>query len=155
VHVNLLLNRGTRWLDVHSHLPHEGRVDLLVHRDLARLAVRIPEWAGYAKVRFTRSHRGETVEGHGRDPGTWIRQRFLLLGRARAGERITVTFPLSRRSTAETAMGQPFEATWRGDDVVGIRPAGATRPLYNGRRVWDRAPLREGALRAPENELVW
>ncbi|UUZ85175.1 glycoside hydrolase family 127 protein [Paenibacillus sp. P26] len=56
VSVNFLLNRGSRWLDVSDHLPHEGRVELVIHRHLPRLLIRIPEWAGYAKVVVRREH---------------------------------------------------------------------------------------------------
>ena len=155
VSVNFLLNRASQWLDVHSHLPHSGRVELWVHQDLTRLAVRIPEWAGYAQVRFVRVLGEQRVEGSGRDPSCWLHQRFLLLPHARAGERITLTFPLPRRRTREEAVGQCFDVDWVGDDVVGISPGGTAHPLYGGRRVLPAAPLLRRPLRAPARELVW
>jgi len=66
---------------------------------------------------------------------------------AQAGERITVEFPISIRKTIENAVGQTFEAEWRGDDVVGITPKGTKKPLYSGRKVYDKAPMREGDYR--------
>ncbi|MBB6733236.1 hypothetical protein [Cohnella zeiphila] len=155
VSVNLLLSRGSKWLDVDSYLPHEGKVTLHVHQDLKELQIRIPEWAGYTKVRFVREHEGERSEGGGMDPSRFVKGCFLLLGPARAGETITVTFPLSMRTTVETAVGQTFVTQWRGDDVVGISPEGENHPFYSGRKVYDKAPMREGDYRRPERELVW
>lgn len=155
VSVNFLLNRGSRWVDVSSYLPHEGKVVLDVHTDLKRLQIRIPEWAGFTKIRFQRELNGEVTEGRGNEESRWVNKHFLLLGAARAGEKITVTFPLSFRKTIENAVGQTFEAEWRGDDVIGITPKGKTKPLYNGRQVFDEAPMREGDYRRLEKEFVW
>ncbi|WP_426445700.1 hypothetical protein ACP26L_19885 [Paenibacillus sp. S-38] len=155
VSVNLLLSRGSQWLDVSSYLPHEGKLVLEVNRDIPHLQVRIPEWAGYTKIRFTRELEGTTTEGSGSEPSRWLNRHFLQLGSAQAGERITVTFPLSMRRTIETAMNQTFEAQWRGDDVVDLTPRGTKHPLYSGRKVFDRAPMREGQYRRPEKEWVW
>lgn len=155
VSVNFLLNRGSVWLDVDSYLPHEGKVVLHVHRDIPELQIRIPEWAGYAKVRIVRERGGSVTEGRGMDPSSWVKEHFLLLGRACAGETITVTFPLDERTTVETAIGQTFLTQWRGDDVVGISPEGRHHPFYSGRKVYDTAPMREGDYRRLENEIVW
>jgi ribosomal protein L31 len=155
ISVNFLLNRGSIWLDVDSYLPHEGKLVLHIHRDLPRLQVRIPEWAGFAKVTYNRELNGEKRTGRGNEPSTWVNEHFLLLGAAKAGEKITIEFPLSHRKTIETAIGQVFETTWRGDDVVDISPAGTKHPFYTGRQVFDKAPMREGTLRRIENELVW
>lgn len=155
ISVNFLLNRGSKWLDVSSYLPHEGKVVLDIHQDIERLQVRIPEWAGFTKIQFERERDGQTESGRGNEPSRWVNKHFLLLGPARAGEKITVTFPLSFRKTLENAVGQTFEAEWRGDDVIGITPQGKTKPLYSGRKVYDRAPMREGDYRRLEREFVW
>jgi hypothetical protein len=155
VSVNFLLNRGSKWLDISSYLPHEGKVELEVHQDIPRLQIRIPEWAGFTKIRFVRERNGEVTEGRGSEPSRWVNKHFLLLGKAAAGEKITVTFPLSFRKTMESAVGQTFETEWRGDDVVGITPQGKRKPLYTGRKVFDKAPMREGDYRRVDEEFVW
>lgn len=155
VSVNFLLNRGSAWLDVESHLPHEGKVVLRVNKDLPSLQVRIPEWAGFAKVRIVREREGAVSEGRGSEPSRWLKEVFLQLNEAFAGETITITFPLSERTTVETAIGQTFVTEWRGDDVVGITPRGTKHPFYSGRKVYDAAPMREGELRRLEHEFVW
>lgn len=155
VSVNFLLNRGSKWLDVSSYLPHEGKVVLDIRQDISRLQIRIPEWAGFTKIRFVREKDGTAAEGKGNEESRWVNKHFLLLGAASAGERITVTFPLSFRKTLEDAVGQTFEAEWRGDDVVGITPKGTKKPLYSGRKVYDKAPMREGDYRRLDKEFVW
>ncbi|WNS46663.1 hypothetical protein [Paenibacillus sp. MMS20-IR301] len=155
VSVNFLLNRGSKWLDVHSYLPHEGKLVLNIHADLPRLLVRIPEWAGFTKIRYTRRLGGAVTEGHGREASRWVNRCFLLLDAAAAGETITITFPLSSRTTLETAVDQSFVTEWLGDDVVSITPQGKTKPLYTSRVVLDKAPLKEGILRRPEQEFIW
>jgi hypothetical protein len=155
VSVNFLLNRGSRWLDVSSHLPHEGRVDMEIHQNLPRLLIRIPDWAGYAKV-IVRREQGDTVLTQaGSDPSIWVNQRFLVLGEARKGEKIRVTFPLSRRQTVEKAMGEEFITQWRGDDVIHLSPEGTHHPFYNNRKIFDQAPLRTGQYRRLDQEFYW
>jgi len=155
ISVNLLLNRGSKWLDVSSYLPHEGKVVLDIHQELPELRIRIPEWAGFTKIRYQRELNGVVIEGKGNEPSHWVKKHFLLLGPARAGEKITISFPLSFRKTLETAVGQVFETEWRGDDVVGINPKGKNKPLYSDRKVFDQAPMREGGYRRVDKELRW
>src|SRR5699024_313047 len=76
VSVNMLLNRGTKFLGVSSHLPHEGRVDLIINEDIERLQIRIPDWAGYNKVKVER-HQDSTVRTQtGSDQSIWVKKRF-------------------------------------------------------------------------------
>lgn len=145
VRVNLLLTRSTPWLDVRAFMPHEGKLELVVHRDLPDLLVRIPEWTPYGGVAVTRTHGGETVHATGRTL-PWVEKVFLRLGAARAGETITITFPLVRRVTTEKAVHLAYRTEWLGDDVVGIDPAGTYYPLYNHRKVFDTAPMRDYGL---------
>lgn len=155
ISVNFLLNRGSKWLDVSSYLPHEGKVVLDIHTDISRLQIRIPEWAGFTKIKYVRERSGEVIEGKGSEASSWVNKHFLLLGSAVAGEKITITFPLSFRRTLENAVGQTFETEWRGDDVVNITPKGTKKPLYSGRQVFDQSPMREGEYRRLNKEFVW
>ncbi|MBW7461206.1 hypothetical protein K0U00_44840, partial [Paenibacillus sepulcri] len=91
----------------------------------------------------------------GNQPGVWIKDCFFRLGRASAGDTIVITFPLSRYRTTEHAVGQQFEVQWQGDDVIHISPEGSYHPLYNHRKIHDKAPMREGDYRRPDTELVW
>ena len=153
VSVNLLLSRGTRWLDVHSHMPHEGRVDLDVNTDIPQLLMRMPEWAPFGGVEVTRTRGSERVETTGRRL-SWT-GRFVKLGAAAAGERISVRFPLRERRTVERAVDREFTVDWRGDDVVGISPAGSICPLYSGRKVFDKAPMRSFSYTREDGGFPW
>ncbi|BFT71025.1 hypothetical protein [Paenibacillus sp. P36] len=155
ISVNFLLNRGSRWLDVSSHLPHEGKVELEIHRSVPRLLVRIPEWAGYAKVEVYRELGDSVRTQSGSEPSMWVNQRFLALGPVQAGEKITLTFPLSERQTIEKAVGQEFITRWRGDDVIHLSPAGTHHPFYNNRKIFEKAPLRSGQYRRLQEEFYW
>lgn len=155
VSVNILLNRGSKWLNVHSYLPHEGKLVLNIHEDIPRLLVRIPEWAGFTKIKYRREQNGSAMEGHGKEPSRWVNRCYLKLDEAFAGETITIIFPLSLRTTIETAVGQQFITEWRGDDVINITPQGKKKPLYSTRKVFDVAPMKEGSLRIPEKDLIW
>jgi hypothetical protein len=73
----------------------------------------------------------------------------------RAGERITVTFPLPETVTDESAAGRVYRVRWRGDDVIGIEPEGRIRPMYPTRTPAPQAPLREHTLHVPAEEWSW
>ncbi|WP_327581564.1 glycoside hydrolase family 127 protein [Nonomuraea sp. NBC_00507] len=139
--INLLLTRATRRLTVLSHLPHEGRVDVEVHEELPEVRMRIPAWAGYAKVRVD-----------GREP-EWAADGYLLVRVPRG--RFTITFPVAETTSTEVAADREYRVRWRGDDVVGISPEGTARPMYSGRKVHPSAPVREYALNRPVSEISW
>ena len=44
LHLHLLLNRDSAWAEVASYIPHQGRVDLKLKQECARLLIRAPEW---------------------------------------------------------------------------------------------------------------
>ncbi|WP_326794160.1 glycoside hydrolase family 127 protein [Streptomyces sp. NBC_01808] len=154
--VNLLLNRGSRLVDVLSHLPYEGRVDLDVRAGCRELRLRVPPWAGHARLAVARHPAGGPAETFaGRDPGLWAPDGYLRLTGLRAGERITVTFPLVESTTVETAADREFRTRWRGDDVVGIEPEGRSRPMYSPRTLERKAPERNRGLAVPGSEWSW
>lgn len=155
VYVNMLLNRGSRYVDVMSHLPHEGRVELKVNENVERMHVRIPEWAGYAKVTAMRNNGSQTAELNGADPSVWMKPGYLTLEGLQAGECITIIFPLAEITTKEFAVGQEFSVTWRGDDVTHVSPAGVHHPFYNERKIFDKVPMKQGVLQRVTNELNW
>ncbi|QQE77966.1 hypothetical protein [Alicyclobacillus sp. SO9] len=155
VSVNLLLNRGSKWLDVMSYLPHEGKVELQIHEGFKWLHIRIPKWAGYSKVKAVRMGAGESAVIEGAKPSVWMKPDYFTVSDVRAGEKITVTFPLLEETTIEYAVGQEFRVTWRGDDVVHISPEGEYRPFYNHKTVSETAPLKAGDLHRVEDELDW
>ncbi|MFJ6062599.1 hypothetical protein ACIQHU_06105 [Streptomyces tendae] len=156
VRVNLLLNRGSRFVNVLSHLPHTGRVDLDIRQDCRELRLRVPQWAGYAHLRVTRAAPGHPERTHhGSEVGLWAPDGTLSVTAPRAGERVTVTFPLPETVTNESAAGRDYRVHWRGDDVIGIEPEGRIRPMYPTRTPAPQAPLREHTLQVPAEEWSW
>ncbi len=151
VSVNLLLNRGTRWLDVRSYLPHEGRVELDINEDIQQLLVRVPDWVPFDVVGVSRQ-RGEEVKEWLAD--SWL-DGHVKVGSVRKGDVVKVCFPLRKCKSVERAVDQEFEVEWRGDDVVSIEPQGRYYPFYSGRQVHEKAPLKEGSLRHVAKELYW
>ena len=146
VHVNLLLNRDTRWLEVISYLPYEGKVELLIH-DAPRVYVRLPDWVDKGSTRLE-------VDGSERE-AHWVGD-YVRVGELTSGQLVRLTFLLRTEKRKETVYGKEYWVEWKGDTVVGISPEGEVLPLY--RRAYmkgDRAPLRETTLHVPDQDLVW
>jgi hypothetical protein len=171
VRVNLLLSRAHRRVRVASWLPYQGRVDITMSAAARELRVRIPEWAGYAKLTVTRTVSGAatpagaaTAPMRGSDPGLWAPDGYLSVRAPRAGERITIEFPVPETTVTEMAADREFVTTWRGDDVTRISPEGTIRPMYSNRPMRDggagqtgagQIPMRKDTMRAPAAEWAW
>lgn len=152
--VNLLLSRGGPLADVSSHLPFEGRVDMVARRHLRELRVRIPSWAGYASVCVQRRPSSGSGEGVPLRPD-WAPDGTVSVRDLDEGEVMTVTFPLAEDETVEEAAGKRYVTTWRGDDVVAISPPGRYRPLYAGPPPAGPAPLRRWSYWNPGVQWTW
>jgi hypothetical protein len=144
--VNLLLNRASRWVDLHSHLPYRGQVDLKVKEDL-ELEVRLPEWVRTedAQCTLNGSRRELTFEG-----------RYAQAGRLGRGDEASFVFPIPEREHRVTIQREEYTLVRRGNEVVSIDPPGKNCPLYQ------REHMREGktpwtrVLRfVPEREIPW
>ena len=120
VSVNLLLNRVSPWVDVHSYLPVEGKVVLHMKED-RRVDVRLPDWCDTAAVRVSvgDAPREPVVDG-----------RRLRLGTLRAGQRATIGFPVPERTEHRVIGEIPYKLRFRGANVVEIDPPGSIYPLY-------------------------
>ena len=118
--VNLLLNRASRWADVDSYIPYEGRVDIKVKQPV-ELAVRIPEWVRPAEARAEVNGEARAVSWDG---------RYARLGAVRPGETATVTFPLPERTDLVGIQKRTYTLVRRGNDVVDIFPRGRYYPFY-------------------------
>ncbi|TCO18576.1 hypothetical protein EV652_115120 [Kribbella steppae] len=147
--INLLLTRAHRTVDVLSHLPVEGKVELLINEPVEELRVRVPEWAGYARLTLARGDEVRTGAER-----IWAPDGYLSIPKPQLGERIVVTFPMVEQTTTELAAGNEFRTTWRGDDVIAIDPPGRSRPMY-GDRPEHAGGLRDYELHRPETEWSW
>ena len=144
--VNLLLNRAGRTVDVDSHLPHAGRVDVRV-KQACRVSVRIPHWVDLRSVEVRSGGTLLPVERLG---------RYLTVRDRRAGDVVTITFPIHERTeTYVVNQGTPVEETYecvfRGSTAVSVQCATALKPndfpLYRGRESMrtSQAPLKKTA----------
>lgn len=150
VYVNLALNRDSRWLEVLSWLPYQGRIDLDIH-DAPVVFVRIPEWAPHDEV---------TIESGGRvlRAAKWQGEYVKLEGLI-PGQRVTVLFPIGNTKTAEALHvrrdSQPirYEALWRGYTLIRLAPGGQYR---RSEMLTSTAPLRPvKRYFVPEAEVDW
>jgi hypothetical protein len=147
--VNLLLNRASDWADVYSSIPYAGKVDVKVKKPLSALLVRVPEWVPAS------SQEVEVITAAGNRQFTW-EGRYLNLGSAKAGETLTVTFPISTRRTTETIGNVFYTLEIKGNTVVSIDPPGKNGPLYE--RAYFRAPqapTRQVERFVPDEPIKW
>ena len=144
--VNLLLNRASPWVDVHSHLPYNGRVEIEV-KDACKLAVRMPGWAELDQVRCDLNGDAISPVADG---------RYLIVGAVKPGDKVTFDLPLTEHEKAIWIEKDDFTFVLRGHEVVDVHPRGTKRPLYQ------RAHYRQGETRwrkvtrfVPARQLDW
>jgi DUF1680 family protein len=112
--VNLLLNRASRWVDVDSYLPYEGKV-VLKNKTAEKLSVRIPLWADKRAVRCQ-------VNGANL-PVTWL-GNYVLVDRVSPGDKVTITFPMVETTEYYTdrSYGTRYTCRFKGNTLIDISP---------------------------------
>ena len=154
--VNLLLNRASPWLDVHSHLPHEGKV-MLRNKAARRLLVRTPLWVSKNTVQAQ-------VNGQAAPWQWWGRSVFL--SDLPEGAEVEIKFPLAERvehhSAVESVDGQPqiteYRCVFRGNTLVDISPRsqGKGFPLYQRDHLRvDEAPMARVERFVSDKRIQW
>jgi hypothetical protein len=122
--VNLLLNRGSGWADVYSHIPYEGRVDLKIKKESRSVLIRMPEWVDRSKDRVS------CTVNLGIRPFAW-EGRYINAGSAKPGDRMTLQFPISERTIANQQIGgRPYTLVMKGNTIVSVDPPGKQCPMY-------------------------
>jgi hypothetical protein len=138
--VNLLMNRASRWVDVSSHIPYTGRVDVKVKEDLD-LEIRLAEWVRPENG----SRRNLSFEG-----------RYAQVGHVQKGDEVRLKFPIPERTDRVTIWNMEYTLVRRGNDVVWIDPPGENCPLYQrghyrgGRTLWKKVTRF-----VPDEEIKW
>ena len=116
--INLLLNKSSRWLDIKSFIPFEGKVILDI-KDAKEIAIRIPEW----------SHKNSfNVEG---SKAFRINGEYLEISNLCKGQTITVNFILPEQVINRVIGERPYKLTLKGPEVTSIYPKGQVYPLFN------------------------
>jgi hypothetical protein len=127
--VNLLLNRASRWADVDSYIPYQGRVDIKIKKPVD-LSVRIAEWVKSKDV---------NVQVNGTDRKVSFDGRYALVGKVKPSDIVKVTFPIEERTdVVDIWMGMNdtkvrYSLVRRGNDIVEIFPRGRYYPFYSQR----------------------
>ena len=118
--VNLLLNRASRWADIDSYIPYEGRVEIRVKRS-GGLAVRIPEWVQPAEVMVEVDNATRNVGWSG---------RYAEIGDVQSGQMVRLCFPMVDRRDGIFIQKKKYNLVRRGNEVVKIYPRGKYYPFY-------------------------
>ncbi|RKY04131.1 MAG: hypothetical protein DRP56_10440, partial [Planctomycetota bacterium] len=122
--VNLLLNRASKWVDVDSYLPYEGKV--VIHNKIARqISVRIPIWVDRSKLQAT-------VNGTKRNL-SWF-GAFLVFDDMKPNDTLQLDFPVTEETLRLTATEDGKKVTYtimfRGNTVVDISPRDDSPGVY-------------------------
>ena len=150
--VNLLMNRASKWADVDSAIPYEGRVDVRIKQPCEQVSIRAPEWIETGSETFVCEVNGtpRRVQWNG---------RYVNASRGSPGDVFSFMFPISERTVSNVQLGEVNHTlVIKGNDVVAIEPRGAHpyMPLYERDRYRENQARRRKLRRfAPERELEW
>jgi DUF1680 family protein len=128
--VNLLLNRASRWADVDSYIPYQGRVDVKVKQPVD-LSIRIPEWVTPGETRCQVSGDERELE--------WD-ERYAQVGALKPGDVATLSFPIFERTDVVHIEKERFTLVRKGNEVVSIEPSGRYYPLYQRQHYREDTP---------------
>jgi hypothetical protein len=126
--INLLINRASEYLDIDSHIPYNGRVDLKIRSSL-NLKVRIPSYVDLKEVKLTVNKKQCDIS---------FDNRYLVVGKVKPDDVVKIEFPLKTRTAAvkvryyEDAFSiqEPYVLTLKGNTVIDISPKGQFYPFY-------------------------
>lgn len=147
--INLLLNRASEWVDLHSYIPYEGRIDIKVKRPLQNVSLHSPEWlhAGTPAVRCNINGRSRSI--------TW-NDRYIEIGSLKPQDHVIIHFPLPETNSQEVIGDGRYALTLRGDTVVHVEPPGHFDRLYERSSYRQRsAPLRSVTRFISDEPLSW
>jgi hypothetical protein len=147
--VNLLLNRASKWADVYSHIPYQGRVDLKIKQSCLSVSVRVPEWieTGGDQVECTVDGKPRACKWEG---------RYVNLGKVKGGSTVTATFPISERTVKARIGAVDYTLVIKGNTVVFIDPPGKICPLYQRDHYRENRTLWVKETRfVSEDEIDW
>jgi len=121
--IHLLMNRGSRWVDIDSYLPYEGRVDFHLKDFCRYLRIHVPPWIPTAsrEMRCTLNGQPSVLEWQG---------RYVKTQTAHDGDQLTITFPVSSRVEIGKVSGSECAVVLKGNDLVGLGHLGGGVPFY-------------------------
>jgi hypothetical protein len=150
IRINLLMNRASRWADVYSFVPFEGRVDVKVKTACRNLRMRVPEWVKTGSQALTCSANGASRRMN------W-EGRYVNLGAVKQGDKIELKFPIAERTVKERIGNQDYTLVIKGNTVISIDPPGKNGPLYQDRKKYRSAEVawKQVDRFVPEQDIRW
>jgi hypothetical protein len=134
LHVHLLFNRSSPWADVHSYIPYDGRVDVIL-KQRCNVSFRVSDWVDKSKIMVRVGEKLRSARWTG---------RYLEVGECAPQSNVSITFPISERTQQESIGARAFTLTLKGNDVVAIDPPGKYCPFYQ------RQKYRQGTVQSRE-----
>lgn len=136
--INLLLNRASPWLDIDSHLPYEGRVEIR-NKTARTVSVRIPAWVDKDGVRVFNNDREATA--------FWT-NRYLVIDNLKSSDVLTITFPMVESTESYSLMWRQGEF-WKecidpGESWDPTAPAEKYALHFRGNTLVDISPRADG-----------
>ena len=155
VQVNLLLNRASKWADVDSYLPYEGKV-VIRNKTAKHVSVRIPAWVDRSKLKAG-------VNGTDRSL-SWV-GAYVVFDGMKPGDKLQLDFPIKEETvklTAQTKVGEftTYTITFRGNTVVDISPRNESPGVYpiylrDHMKTAKKAPMKTKIRFAPDKTFRW
>jgi len=146
VKVNLLLNYSDEEVDIDSHIPYVGKVEIRTKR-YCDLAVRIPAWVDLEQVE---------CKVNGTQRRVIYADRYVQIGHVPASHVVSLAFPMAEQTDRVTIGHRWYSLVRKGHDVVSIDPPGRLCPLYQRDHYRDHVTLWRKATRyVASQELTW
>ena len=121
----MAFSRDSPWLEVISHQPYKGKLELKIH-NAKTVCVRIPDWVAADKISIYVNEE--------RYPIDLIVSNYIKLQRLKRGDSVIIEYPLRILQTKEVVSGDTYRVRWRGDTVVSVDPSGEIYPIFQ--REW-------------------
>jgi len=121
IYINMAFGRNSKWLEVISYQPYDGRIDIIIH-DAEKIMIRIPSWVKKEDVQININNTPVCVE--------FENKIYVKLSDLKPNDYIKIQYPLRNIIIPETVNGIEYLTEWKGDTVVGINPKGKLYPLF-------------------------
>ena len=144
--VHLLMNRASRWADVDSYLPYEGKV-ILTMKEKKNVYVRIPSWTRKEEV---------TCSVNGMDIDLSWQGVYISVAGLQPSDELVVRFPMTEKMIYRSLFKKEYWITLRGFSVVDLRPYAEVTPIF--RRDYYRdspAPTKTVERFVSKQEVIW
>lgn len=118
--INIPFDKETEALDMRSFIPNEGKIQLTI-KSAQNVGFRIYEW-------MTKEYRVLVNQQESNNVNT--ENGILTISELKAGDVVTLSFPIETIVKEETVAGRQLQVFWRACDVVDMTPRGEHVRLY-------------------------